>query len=197
MRQRDVSNYRIMRSFKDSDSKLTTSEICRLSGVSRRTASPRLGKLVRQKQLQVSMARDRKTKIYQPRDLAEWQRPLLIQGSRAKRQVPRLLGLGLDVIFLPRPRGRPRTRESRHPPSDLSLIEELWNLDARITRPVIQRLATSTGMHFKQTDWPSQHGLSFSLPGRSRGKMEREIQRAISNAKEKMWQRRLHKLRNS
>ena len=176
MRQRDISKYRIMQAFKKRVGlNLTSREICRITGLTRRTVSPCLGELVSSKALQVSIARDGKTKIYESRELGEYAAPLTIYGSRQRRQVGRLRRLGLGPIFWVRyPRGRPRS-----PPDvkeDIEILEALMSIPWTAIRHVVK----STGIS-RWLPEDNEEVLAFSYSGKDL--QTDEIRRAIRAAR--------------
>lgn len=158
MRQRDVSKHRIARAFFTSKGPLTQREIRRITRLRRSTVSPCLGELVKDKALDLSVAKDGKTKLYTPLDLSAFRRIIWLRGSTGRRQIHRLANLGLHPLWIRRPRGRPKRRERYSIQDSIKLTERLMSLP----RPVWRYIAKKTGMEFEQFDKGEEVHFSYT-----------------------------------
>jgi hypothetical protein len=164
---------------------LTTDQIVGMTKLSRRNIVPLLHKLAKDGSLRSRI--NHKTKVYEPCSLEEFleecRKPLIIDGSRShkKRQVERLRNLGLDVLWVRRGPGRPKTLNRDE---DVKLGKEIMTLVQKGNLQAVENISDSTKMGFKQHD-----GIVTFFYTTKDGQMDR-IQKAISQHKKDQKRRR-------
>ncbi len=179
MKQREISKYRIMRVVNLSKGPPTVEEICHISGLGRATVSPYLSELVKENRLTFYVDKDGKTKRYIQLDSHDPQ-PLQIHG-REKRQLPRLLKLGLEVKPLSRKRGRPRTRLRSIDRQSMKIADNMWDLE-RYGSYVARSM--DNAIHFKYDEESGEpKRMGFSIRGGIKGEQAKLMRKAIDEAK--------------
>jgi hypothetical protein len=192
MRQREISKYRVMQAFVRTRKTLASREICKISGLRRSTVSPCLGELEKEGSVKSSLSTDRKTKFYRPQELQKWKKPLKIDGPRQKKQFERLLRMGLHVMWVGNPRGRPKNLISRQDFVDAKkMTENLWGLQTG-TRYVARSIPD---ISLEDRTIHGRRALTYAIPGDRRREVMKQIDQSILKAKSHL--KKLRRERNA